>query len=253
MLFRICQSILVQILFLNGQKIDHWFIKRPKLSDKSPEIEDSNDSLDDSNSASKNIDSTESATTSVNVNENIESNEQNSNIQPALVSSNNNLKVPTDISRKGEDKKNQDFYNYTFKKQANGRSFQNGWVIKFPWIEYSKEKDAAFCYPCRQFGLCHTYDVFATTGYDKWQAALSAGKYFKKHGSSIAHINSVFSWKKNRRDQKKDVTILTQQFPRFFFWSKMNYHFDENWNDEENNELGLYQNLFKFSLENDEH
>ena len=29
------------------------------------------------------------------------------------------------------------------------RSFNSGWYMRFPWIEYSVECDAAFCYPCR--------------------------------------------------------------------------------------------------------
>ena len=30
-------------------------------------------------------------------------------------------------------------------------SFNSGWHARFPWIEYSVECDAAFCYPCRFF------------------------------------------------------------------------------------------------------
>lgn len=112
------------------------------------------------------IDSIEIATTSMNITENIESNVQYQNLSNETASEYNSddvLKESIDISRIGEDKKNQDFQSYTFKKQANGRSFQNNWLTKFPWLEYSKEKDAAFCYACRQFGLgILKFDFYST-------------------------------------------------------------------------------------------
>lgn len=48
-----------------------------------------------------------------------------SNIQP-------DVNGPTNISQKGEEKKNQDFKNYTFKKKPDGRCFQSSWLTKFP-------------------------------------------------------------------------------------------------------------------------
>ena len=36
---------------------------------------------------------------------------------------------------------------------ASGRSFQAHWYKEFPWIEYSFEKYAIFCFLCRFFNL----------------------------------------------------------------------------------------------------
>lgn len=203
--------------------------------------------------------------------QNIESNvhcRNKCNIPASEAIPNENSKEPEDISRKGEDKKNQDFQNYTFKRQADGRSFQSTWLTKFPWLEYSKEKDAAFCYACRQFSLGNTSDVFATIGYDKWQAALSAGKGFKKHESSSSHANSMLSWKEktSRLNQNQQVSSLLNEnilekrryylnaiVSTIIFLAGNELPFRGNWSSEEENEVGLFQNLFKFSLENDKY
>ena len=35
---------------------------------------------------------------------------------------------------------------------GNEYRFQESWYSKYDWIEYSFEKDAAFCFHCRLFG-----------------------------------------------------------------------------------------------------
>ena len=37
--------------------------------------------------------------------------------------------------------------------------FQSRWYNEFCWLEYSREKDAAFCYYCRCFGTLGKYGV----------------------------------------------------------------------------------------------
>ena len=36
--------------------------------------------------------------------------------------------------------------------QGRPRAFNSEWYKNYKWIEYSRERDAAFCYPCRHFG-----------------------------------------------------------------------------------------------------
>lgn len=33
------------------------------------------------------------------------------------------------------------------------RSFNSLWYSKYPWIEYSKQKDRIYCYYCRHFAI----------------------------------------------------------------------------------------------------
>ena len=38
--------------------------------------------------------------------------------------------------------------------------FQAAWYSQFPWLEYSRTKDAAFCYHCRCFGSSGEYNIY---------------------------------------------------------------------------------------------
>lgn len=153
--------------------------------------------------------------------------------EPALkVDATDNSNEPNDISCKGDDKKKQDFWNYTR----------------------------------RQFALGSTSDVFVTTGYDKWKTALSAGKGFKKHESCSTHVNSMLSWKEKSSKLNKNQqvsfllneTVLEKRQDYFkaivstiIFLAEHELPFRGNWNDEENYESGLFNNLFKFLLGKD--
>ena len=37
--------------------------------------------------------------------------------------------------------------NYEFPKRSGGRSFQHHWLLKFPWLAYSKQENGGFCLP----------------------------------------------------------------------------------------------------------
>lgn len=57
------------------------------------------------------------------------------------------------------------------------RAFNSKWYDSFVWLEYSVEKDAAFCYCCRLFGKQHTRinsDKLQSQGYKNWKKALSS-------------------------------------------------------------------------------
>jgi len=70
------------------------------------------------------------------------------------------------------------FY-FDFSKKG-GRYFQTSWYIRFPWLEFSTSKEAAFCFPCRLFGCGVSYsigrgvgdDSFTAKGFTLWKKAL---------------------------------------------------------------------------------
>jgi hypothetical protein len=39
----------------------------------------------------------------------------------------------------------------SYTQNSTNRSFQYSWFSQYPWLEYSIEQDAAFCYTCRHF------------------------------------------------------------------------------------------------------
>ena len=55
------------------------------------------------------------------------------------------------------------------------RPFNCEWYKLYPWLEYSKEKDAAYCYPCHFFTISGSgkSDVaFTHNGFQDWKHAL---------------------------------------------------------------------------------
>uniref|UniRef100_A0ACD5VTT1 Uncharacterized protein n=1 Tax=Avena sativa TaxID=4498 RepID=A0ACD5VTT1_AVESA len=56
-------------------------------------------------------------------------------------------------------------------KSGKDRRFYPGWFAEFPWIEYSVEKDAAFCFVCYLFKdktKCPGGDSFVKDGFRNW-------------------------------------------------------------------------------------
>ena len=51
--------------------------------------------------------------------------------------------------------------------QGRPRAFNCEWYNSFRWIEYSIQKDAAYCYPCQHFtvGIGRSEDTFRITGF----------------------------------------------------------------------------------------
>ena len=93
------------------------------------------------------------------------------------------------------------------------RSFQSDWYKLFPWLEYSIEGDAAFCFPCRFFSKEGRSDKNAfVCGYKNWKRALEKDAGFRKHENSVVHKTSVVSWDSYREMKRKgtDVSVVTQ-------------------------------------------
>jgi hypothetical protein len=85
---------------------------------------------------------------------------------------------------------------YVFPQTLDGtisRSFQKSWFDKYDWLEYSMEKDAAFCFYCFLFKKptqSNTFgnDVFSKNGYTRWKTATSA---FKKHVGGPGSFHNI--------------------------------------------------------------
>ena len=67
--------------------------------------------------------------------------------------------------------------------------FQLDLYRRYPWLHYSVEKDAAFCFYCCKY--LETHDIseqgelaFIVTGFRNWKKALGGKKGFAKHQSS---------------------------------------------------------------------
>ena len=71
-------------------------------------------------------------------------------------------------------------------------AFQLDCSRRYPWLHYSVEKDAAFCFYCCKY--LETHDIFkrvepafTVTDFRNWKRALESKKRFAKHQSSGLH------------------------------------------------------------------
>lgn len=175
-----------------------------------------------------------------------------------------------DITKIGDVRTHQNFDNVVF-PLTNGRRFQPNWITKFSWIEYSLQRDAVFCYYCRQFSLspkCNNPDkTFTDIGYRNWKTALESEKGFTKHEKTANHISAVASMHEKvlRDEQNKEISQLLSDnvlaTRRYYvssivdvviFLASNELAFRGNWDIAMKSEDGLFQSLFEYTLEKDE-
>ena len=86
-------------------------------------------------------------------------------------------------------------------------SFNPSWFSQCNWLEYSVQKDAAFCFPCRWFGAssigCSRPETtFTITGFRDWKHATGSKGALFCHNNSISHKSCVVAW-----DQSKSTSV----------------------------------------------
>lgn len=117
--------------------------------------------------------------------------------------------------------------------ETNGRRFNADWYIEYPLLEYSVEKDAAFCFACCLFPdgphRSKASDRWVTEGCSKWSKMKGSQK--NKKGKLLAHFSSeshkaalgdycAFN-KKNYRidvllDKAKRIALLEEEIVTLF-------------------------------------
>ena len=79
------------------------------------------------------------------------------------------------------------------------RRFQDAWYTKYDWLEYSVEKDVAFCFYCLFFksssNTSHGHDVFTKKGFKNWKKASE---------NFVSHIGGPTSIHNNARNSCED-------------------------------------------------
>lgn len=155
-----------------------------------------------------------------------------------------------------------------FPKDDSNRCFQPGWADRYEWIEYSKEKNAVFCYPCRQFSRPHKTDaVFVNRGFCAWKSALASDRGFAKHGNSEIHLSSMVAWNEQKKRANSNLMVSNLvdssvlEMRRYYvksiigviqFVVENELSLRGNWDAVSSTENGTFMNLFKYTLEKDE-
>ena len=118
--------------------------------------------------------------------------------------------VPRDIARSRDEKPVQPQLR-NFQKTKVGdrnRSFSVHWYQSHPFIEYSIQRDAVYCFSCRLFLSSSGYadTTFTTEGCNKWK---KIGEKLKKHAESDAHKESMAKWMAYKQT-KSSSTVADQ-------------------------------------------
>ena len=120
-------------------------------------------------------------------------------------------KVPNDLGKTSPNQPVINFPKSIFWKYI--RCFQSDWYDRFPWIEYSAERDTVFCFVCRNFLMIDTKDAkyiedtFITQGFNNWKTALEKDRGFQKHEKSESHVKAFSAWNELKIREKSGNTI----------------------------------------------
>ena len=93
------------------------------------------------------------------------------------------------------------------------RTFNVAWYDKFNWLEYSVERNACYCYPCRIFGASSSYgrsrpeSAFTTTGFRNWKKATGKDGVLNRHASSVAHKQAEIAWHQYKCNSEQGTSI----------------------------------------------
>lgn len=153
------------------------------------------------------------------------------------------------------------------------RCFSAAWYQSRPWLEYSVDRDACFCFPCRVFGVAFSEnDTFVSTGFRNWKAALERDRGLQKHACSQTHLQASSSWTEFCRRQVSGETVACLLGPqqieknryyiksmagvvKFLAVNELPLRGDCETCDSEEDCIaaGLFAKLFKYTLEKDKY
>ena len=142
------------------------------------------------------------------------------------------------------------------------RSFSPNWYNCRQWLEYSLQRDAAFCYCCRKFCISSSTGehTFRITGFRNWNTALIKSKGFAKHEASADHMRAMAKWKEkeHRCETGQSVSTLVNDTQlgknryylcsildviRFLVTNELSFRGDSTANGSSDSEFGLFLRL----------
>jgi hypothetical protein len=172
--------------------------------------------------------------------------------------------LPSDIT--GETKQCPILANYP--EDEDGRHFNADWYKRFEWLEYSVERNAAFCYACRHFAKVEKGKAFTVVGYKGWKRAVGDKKKgLLQHDEAPVHKAAMVDWAKKMRNLETGSSVTHMlcnevfEHRRYYiksiadmiqFLAINELPFRGDYDDEEGCEKGLFTSLFQYTLKKDE-
>ncbi|KAL4118882.1 hypothetical protein QTP88_011764 [Uroleucon formosanum] len=100
--------------------------------------------------------------------------------------------------------------NYEYKKIKFGtqqRSFRSQWYNECDWLEYSVQRNAAFCFVCQIFGSENSGEnVWIKSGFNNWQKFLVKSKNHISTSTHLTNLSKMCAYKSSL----KTGTVVTQ-------------------------------------------
>ena len=87
------------------------------------------------------------------------------------------------------------------------RSFNPEWYRSYNWLEYSLERDAIFCYPCRMFNEGKSHGTFTKVGFRDWKHATGKGGMLTSHDKCSTHLAAMVAWSQYKLNTKHHTSI----------------------------------------------
>ena len=89
------------------------------------------------------------------------------------------------------------------------RVFNSDWYKSYSWLEYSVERDAAFCFPCRLFAVNEgrSQNTFTKAGFRDWKHATGKGGILSTHDKCSSHTSAMVAWSQYKLNAKHCTSI----------------------------------------------
>ena len=132
--------------------------------------------------------------------------------EPSQSSRSSQLQAPCDIASGVLEAPKQPRVEFPSRSFGTGRqrAFNSQWYNSHPWLEYSVERDAAFCYPCRLFksaGSSRAEDAFTRTGFRNWKHAMGNTGIISVHAKCATHRRAMACWNEYSINTKEHTTV----------------------------------------------
>ena len=92
------------------------------------------------------------------------------------------------------------------------RSFRSEWYKRYHWLEYSRERDAAYCYPCRLFTTepGKYWETFTKTGFSDWKHAMGKDGIIPCHDCCKTHMQAMVSWQEYAKNKESGTSVANR-------------------------------------------
>lgn len=103
------------------------------------------------------------------------------------------------------------------------RAFTSDWYTTHTWLEYSTQRDTAFCFACRHFRPPSAYadNLFTERGFRNWKYATGKDGALTKHALSHCHLDAMMMWEQYRMSRVSG-SVIEQQCTSYKAWIDKN-------------------------------